>query len=153
VQTVEAGRRGQVEVLELDTEPASWQQSLSPLGVAQMLKPDLRLVTVCGDYEEHWFIEADMASEHLPVILRQCAAYEAFRATGRYQAVHGLFPAVLWVTPTEARAAAIRAAVGRTAGLGVPGGPRPGRDGLTPCFRRPRAGLGLDFPAEESVNV
>lgn len=117
VQTVEAGRRGHVEVLELDTEPASWQQSLSPLGVAQMLKPDLRLVTVCGDYEEHWFIEADMASEHLPVILRQCAAYEVFRASGRYQAAHGLFPVVLWVTPTEARAAAIRAAVGRTAGL------------------------------------
>jgi len=117
VQAVEAGRRGHIEVLELDTEPASWQQSLSPLGVAQTLKPDLRLVTVCGDYEEHWFIEADMASEHLPVILRQCAAYEAFRATGRYQALHGLFPAVLWVTPTEARAAAIRAAVGRTAGL------------------------------------
>jgi len=53
----------------------------------------------------------------LPVIVRQCQAYEAFRATGRYQAAHGLFPAVLWVTPTEARAAAIRAAVGRTAGL------------------------------------
>jgi len=117
VRTVEAGRRGHIEVVELDSEPASWQQSLSPLGVAQTLKPDLRLVTVCGEYEEHWFIEADLASEHLPVILRQCAAYEAFRATGRYQAAHGLFPAVLWVTPTEARAAAIRAAVGRTAGL------------------------------------
>lgn len=117
VETIEAGRRNEVEVLELETEPASWQQSLSPFGVAQTLKPDLRLVTASGDYEEHWFIEVDMASEHLPVILRQCAAYETFRATGRYQAAHGLFPAVAWVTPTEARAAAIRAAVGRTKGL------------------------------------
>jgi len=117
VETIEAGRHGDVEVLELQTEPASWQQSLSQFGTLQTLKPDLRLVTARGDYEEHWFIEADLASEHMPVIVRQCKAYEAFRATGRYQAAHGLFPAVLWVTPTEARAAAIRAAVGRTAGL------------------------------------
>ncbi|MHB1801869.1 MAG: replication-relaxation family protein [Actinomycetes bacterium] len=117
VQTIEAGRNGAIEVLELETEPASWQESLSAFGTLQTLKPDLRLVTARGDYEEHWFIEADLASEHLPVILRQCAAYESFRATGRYQAAHGLSPAVLWVTPTEARAAAIRAAVGRTTGL------------------------------------
>lgn len=111
VRAIEAERHGDLEILELETEPTSWQQSLSPFGVVQTLKPDLRLVTAEGDYEQHWFIEADMASEHLPVILRQCAAYEAFRATGRYQAAHGVFPAVLWVTPTESRAAAVRAAV------------------------------------------
>ena len=118
VQTIEAGRHGDLEVLELQTEPASWQESLSAFGTLLTLKPDLRLVAARGDYEEHWFIEADLASEHLPVIVRQCAAYESFQATGRYQATHGLFPAVLWVTPTEARATAVRAAVGRTAGLG-----------------------------------
>ena len=116
-QTIEAGRHGHLEVLELQTEPASWQQSLSRFGPVQMLKPDLRLVTASGEYEHHWFIEADLDSEHLPVILRQCAAYEAFRATGRYQAAHGLFPAVLWVTPTGTRAAAIRAAVGASSAL------------------------------------
>ena len=103
VQTIEAERAGDLEVLELQTEPASWQQSLSRFGTTQTLKPDLRLVTASGDYEQHRFVEADMATEHLPVILRQCAAYQAFRATGRYQAAHGLFPAVLWVTPTPAR--------------------------------------------------
>lgn len=117
VQTIEAARHGQLEVLELQTEPANWQQSLSPHGVTQTLKPDLLLVTASGDYEHHWFIEADLATEHLPVVVRQCTAYEAFRATGRYQAAHGLFPAVLWVVPTEARAAAIRAAVAATTTL------------------------------------
>jgi len=117
VQAIEAMRHGDLEVLALETEPVSWQESLSAFGTLQTLKPDLRLVTARGDYEEHWFVEADLASEHLPVIVRQCAAYESFRDTGRYQATHGLFPAVLWVTPTEARAAALRAAVGRTAGL------------------------------------
>ena len=117
VQAIEAGRHGDIEVLEVRTEPASWQQSLSRFGTVQTLKPDLLLVTASGEYEHHWFIEADLATEHLPVILRQCAAYEAFRATGRYQAAHGLFPAVLWVAPAPARAAAIRAAVGATSGL------------------------------------
>jgi len=117
VQLVEVERRGELEVLELQTEPASWQQSLNRFGTAQTLKPDLRLVAAVGDYEHHWFIEVDMATEHLPVIVRQCVAYQAFRATGRYEAAHGLFPAVLWVAPTEARAAAVRAAVAATRGL------------------------------------
>lgn len=119
IQVVEASRRGAVEVLRIDTEPASWEQSLSRHGVAQWLKPDLRLVTATAEEEYHWFVEADLATEHLPVILRQCSAYQAFRATGRYQAVHGVFPAILWVTPTPGRAAAIRAAVAAGA---APGG-------------------------------
>lgn len=109
VQTIEAARGGSLEVLGLQTEPASWQQSLSRHGTVQWLKPDLRLVTARGDYEHHWFIEADLATEHLPVILRQCAAYQAFRATGRYQAAHALFPAVVWVVPSERRRAQLRA--------------------------------------------
>ena len=117
VRTIEAGRQGDLEVLEVQAEPASWQQSLSRFGTALTLKPDLRLVTASDDYEHHWFIEVDMASEHMPVIMRQCAAYEAFRATGRYQATHGVFPGVLWVVPGSARAGAIRAAVAATAGL------------------------------------
>lgn len=117
IQAIEAARRGDIEVLDLRTEPASWQQSLSRFGTMQTLKPDLLLITASGDYEQHWFIEADLDSEHMPVIVRQCVAYEAFRATGRYQAENGLFPAVLWVAPAPARAAAIRAAVAATAGL------------------------------------
>jgi hypothetical protein len=117
VQTLEAARAGLVHVLVLEAEPASWQQSLSTYGAVQRLKPDLHLITARGDYEHHWFIEADMATEHLPVILRQCAAYESFRATGRYQRTHGLFPAVLWVTPTVGRLGAVRAAVAASEAL------------------------------------
>lgn len=115
VQTIEAGRSGTIELLQIETEPASWQQSLSWHGTVQWLKPDLRIVTASADEEFHWFVEADMASEHLPVIVRQCQAYETYRASGRYQAAHGLFPAVLWVVPTLARAAALRGAVAATA--------------------------------------
>ena len=117
VRTIAAGRQGYLEVLKVQAEPASWQQSFSRFGTALTLKPDLRLVIASDDYEHHWFIEVDMASEHMPVIMRQCAAYEAFRAAGRYQATHGLFPVVLWVVPGSARAEAIRAAVAATTGL------------------------------------
>lgn len=118
VQAVEASRGGAIEVLQIDTEPTSWQQSLSRHGTAQWLKPDLRLVTATATDEFHRFIEMDLATEHLPVIVRQCTAYQAYRATGRYQAAHGLFPAVLWVTPTEARAVAIWAAVAAAVAAG-----------------------------------
>lgn len=120
VRTIEAARSSpeRLEVLNVQTEPDSWQQSLSGQGVVQMLKPDLLLTTATGDYEHHWFIEADLATEHLPVICRQCDAYRAFRACGRYQAAHGLFPAVLWVTPTEARARALRAPMAATSEAG-----------------------------------
>ncbi len=117
VRTIEAERHGDLEVLEIQAEPASWLQSLSRFGTALTLKPDLHLVIASGDYEHHWFVEVDMASEHMPVIMRQCTAYETYRATGRYQAAHGLFPGVLWVVPGSARAGAIRTAVAATAGL------------------------------------
>lgn len=108
VQAIEAQRCGHIDTLEVQTEPASWQQSLSRFGTAQTLKPDLRLVTASGDYEHHWFLEADLASEHQPVIARQSLAYQDFRSTGRYQAEHGLFPAVVWVVPEEARRSQLR---------------------------------------------
>jgi hypothetical protein len=117
LRIIQTERHGELELLELQTEPSSWQPFLSRFGTTQILKPDLRIMTAQSDFENHWFIEVDLASEHMPVILRQCVAYEAFRATGRYQAAYGLFPAVVWVCPTVARAEAIRAAVAATAGL------------------------------------
>ncbi len=117
IQTLEASRTrspNAFDVLTLKTEPASWQASLGRHGTACTLKPDLWLIAASGDYEHHWFIEIDLATEHLPVIRRQCEAYQAFRMSGRYQAKHGLFPAVLWIAPNPARAAALRAAVRAT---------------------------------------
>lgn len=103
VQAVEADRQDDFQLLDLQTEPANWQASLSQFGAVQTLKPDLWLTTATVEFEHHWFIEIDLDSEHLPVIVRQCLAYQTFRATGRYQAAHGLFLAVVWVVPTERR--------------------------------------------------
>ncbi len=119
LQVIEADRAGQLKITDLQTEPASWQTSLSPHGTTLTLKPDLRLVTTNGDYEDHWFLEADLATEHLPVIVRQCTAYQTYRETGRYQTSHGLFPAVVWIVPTEHRRVSVSARILAEAQLDV----------------------------------
>lgn len=117
VLAVEAERASAFEILSLDAEPGSWQPYLGPTGTRTVLKPDLALVTRSADFEDHWFLEADLDTEHLPVIVRQARAYDAFRGSGRYEAAHGLFPRVLWVTPSQARSAAIRAALRHAGGI------------------------------------
>lgn len=112
-------------VEELVTEPKNWRSYLGPHGETRWLKPDLYVVTVHqddeGEYEEHTFLEIDLGTEHLPRIQAKCRMYAAYQATGAYQAAHGLFPAVVWLTtPNPARKAALRAAVAATKGL--PGG-------------------------------
>jgi hypothetical protein len=111
VTLTEAARHGRFELARVEAEPRNWLQYLNPVGVRQWLKPDLAVVTTSGDFEDHWFIEADLDTEHLPVVLRQCQAYQSYQASGRYQATHGLFPVVLWVVPSTARAAGIRRAI------------------------------------------
>lgn len=111
-------------VEQLVTEPKNWRSYLGPHGETRWLKPDLYIVTVHqdsdGEYEEHTFLEIDLGTEHLPRIQAKCRMYAAYQATGAYQAAHGVFPAVVWLTPNPARKAALRAAVAAT--RGVPGG-------------------------------
>lgn len=114
-------------VEQLLTEPGHWRRYLGPAGEVKWLKPDLHVITVVhggdGDYEEHAFLEIDLGTEHLPRIQGKCRVYAAYARTGAYQARHGLFPAVVWLSPDPARRAALRAAVAATTGTaGLPGG-------------------------------
>lgn len=100
-----------LELVSVETEPACWRSFVGPHGTLEWLKPDLSVVTASGDYEDHWFLEADLATEHPPVIVRKAKVYQRFAATGTYQARHGLFPAVAWIVPDMARREAIQAAL------------------------------------------
>jgi protein involved in plasmid replication-relaxation len=100
-----------VEVVNIDTEPSCWQSFVGPHGTFEWLKPDLYAITASGDYEDHWFVEVDLATEHPPVVVRKAKVYQRYAATGGHQARHGLFPAVVWVVPDPARQAAIEAAL------------------------------------------
>jgi Replication-relaxation len=102
---------GAVELVVLETEPACWRSFVGPHGTLEWLKPDLYAVTASADYEDHWFIEADLATEHPPVIVRKAKMYQRYAAAGVHQARHSLFPAVVWVVPDTARRTALEAAL------------------------------------------
>lgn len=108
---VTAARAGLVELLSVQIEPACWRPYTGLGGTREVLKPDLFAVTASGEYEDHWFIEIDRATESLPVLIRQCQLYEAYRRSGTEQATAGLFPRVLWVVPDKLRATRLRAAL------------------------------------------
>jgi hypothetical protein len=70
------------------------------------------MITISGDdFDDYWYVEIDMGTESLPVLLRKSRTYEEYRRTGRAQAEHGVFPRVLWMLPTETRAARLRAGI------------------------------------------
>ncbi len=100
-----------VEVISVQTEPSCWRSFVGPHGQLEWLKPDLYAVTASGDFEDHWFCEADLATEHPPVVVRKAKVYQRYAATGAHQARHGLFPAVVWVVPDTARQGALEAAL------------------------------------------
>jgi len=147
VRLIEASRTGAAELLRLDTEPACWRSFVAPTGAVEWLKPDLYVITASSDFEDHAFVEVDLGTEHVTTVLRKARAYQRYRATGRHEADHGVFPAVTWVVPNGLREGALTAAFGADAALagdlhrvttadaalaalGVPG--VPGRDDETP---------------------
>ncbi|HVA08408.1 MAG TPA: replication-relaxation family protein [Acidimicrobiales bacterium] len=111
VRLHEFADQGLIELTTLETEPGCWRSFVSPHGTLEWLKPDLYAVTASGDYEDHWFLEADRATEHPAVVIRKAKAYQRYAATGAHQARHGLFPAVAWVVPDTARREALQAAL------------------------------------------
>ncbi|MFJ8489440.1 replication-relaxation family protein [Streptomyces sp. NPDC094038] len=111
IHLYELGRRGKIELLQLEAEPECWRTFLSAYGARQWLKPDLFAITAGGDFEHHWFIEADNATEHTPVIVRKALQYQRYANTDIHQQEHGLFPAVVWVVPNSKRQTAIQTAL------------------------------------------
>jgi len=102
VLTVEISRTDVVEISEFQTEPSCWRHWGS--GV---LKPDAYLATVTPEFEDHWFIEVDRATESSTTIARKVTVYEQYHRTGIEQAKVGVFPRVLWVVPNDRRKAQI----------------------------------------------
>lgn len=111
VRLIEAARAGQFELLRLEAEPTCWRSFLTGPGVVTWLKPDLYVVTATDDFEDHTFIEVDLGTEHPPVAVRKARVYQRYRATGRHEAEHGVFPAVAWVVPDTARLTALQGAL------------------------------------------
>lgn len=89
--------------LTVQTEPACWRNYLSPLGQQLILRPDLHLTVTTSKYTDSYFVEVDRATENPARVIATCWQYVRYRRTGTEQKVRGVFPAVLWIVPTEKR--------------------------------------------------
>lgn len=103
LRLTEAARRGAITLLGIQHEPDCWRAYNGAGGGVVRLKPDLAIVTATDQFEDHWFIEVDLASEPPSRIIRTCLNYEEYRRSGVEQRQLGLFPAVVWIVPTVRR--------------------------------------------------
>jgi hypothetical protein len=118
VRFTETSRTSGLDIVRIETEPVNWQRYLSPGGSAQWLKPDLYAITAVGDFEDHRYIQEPTSTPN--TCPRSSARAPPTRPTSSAvatQARHGVFPIVIWVVPTTARAESIRQAVIGQVGL------------------------------------
>lgn len=101
---------GRFDLLALDAEPTCWRTFTTGSGTTT-LKPDLFVVTADATTETHSFVEVDLSTEHVPVVLRKCRTYQRYCRTGEEHAQRGLFPAVVWIVPTSKRARQLHDAI------------------------------------------
>lgn len=116
---VRANRAGELELLTVELEPACWRPYVAASGSKAVLQPDLLVTTGAGDFEDAWFIEVDLGTEHLPTLVRKCEHYQTYRATGIEQERHGGFPWVVWLLSTDARVAGLQQAIERKRSMDV----------------------------------
>lgn len=103
VRLTEAERRGAVELLDFQAEPAAWRRYPGPGGGVAILKPDAYVRLANGGFEDTYFIEVDRGTEAPSTLARKADAYRAYYAAGIEQRERGVFPRVLWTTPNERR--------------------------------------------------
>lgn len=103
VQLVEISRRHKKVVLaSVEWEPDCWRPYTQD-GHDLQLKPDLFAITYNDGYEDRWFIELDLNTEALPVVLDKCKRYYQYFRTGIEQRQHEVFPLTIWIVPDENR--------------------------------------------------
>jgi hypothetical protein len=111
VRLMERARRGDFRLDAFDTEPACWR----PLVPRGWLKPDAYLSLVSPRYQDQWFVEIDLGTEHLPVIRRKCEVYLDYLRRGRREPDE-VMPRVVWSVPDEKRRADLSGVVSTVKG-------------------------------------
>jgi hypothetical protein len=103
VNIVAATRHEPIELLSLELEPTSWRHFLGLGGQRRLLRPDLMALTSTGPYEDHWFLEVDLGTEHPPTVVEKCRLYLDYGNSGQEQQKLGVFPRVVWIVLDEDR--------------------------------------------------
>lgn len=99
----ELSRHTDLELAAVHVETDAWRTFLTAHGTTTVLKPDLYAHLATPDFDDHWYLEVDRGTESTPVLLAKCRTYAAYKATGRAQVEHGVFPRVLWIVPSQRR--------------------------------------------------
>jgi len=116
VRLHEADRTGDLELLEIQSEPACWRTFRGGMmGATRItLKPDLFLRIGVGAegaaeaLEDRWAVEVDLASEHRGTLIAKAKRYHA-----HYRASTGVHPRVLWTVPDRRRAEQLEELIGQ----------------------------------------
>jgi hypothetical protein len=103
VGLVLAERRGVIQLLDFEAEPAAWRRYPSPSGGTAVLKPDAFVRIGNGDWLDSYFIEFDRATEAPSTLNRKADTYRGYYASGVEQRERSVFPKVLWLVPHERR--------------------------------------------------
>lgn len=112
VKTVELCRNTEdLKLVKAELEPDCWRPYQKALR-NYILKPDMALVTDLHDTADHdepwiecrWFIEIDLNTESLQMILDKCRRYYDYYQSDIEQRLHDdVFPLVVWIVKTEGR--------------------------------------------------
>jgi hypothetical protein len=100
----EANASDELDLIEVQLEPACWRAFPGPLGGRPTLKPDLFVRIGVGAMEDRWFVEVDLATEARATIAAKVKRYLAHYRSGVEQREYGVYPRVLWAVPDERRA-------------------------------------------------
>jgi hypothetical protein len=113
VRLEEAHRRGDLDLIEAQGEPACWRGFLTGFGRRVILKPDLFVRVGVGALEDRWFLEVDLATEASGTLVAKMKRYLAHYRAGSEQHTHGIYPRVFWAVPNDRRAAQVAKALRR----------------------------------------
>jgi hypothetical protein len=102
VQLTEICIAPDLELVTAHIEPDCWRP-YSYKGKHVTLKPDLFAITICGEYEDRWFIEIDLHTEAPITVLEKCKRYFQYYRSGMEQKEHEIFPLTVWIVPNKAR--------------------------------------------------
>jgi hypothetical protein len=104
-----AAARGELDVIEVQQEPACWRSFLASMGTRLSCKPDLfvRVAAPGSRYESRWAMELDMATESSATIRAKARRHIDYLRSGS-EPVH---PRVLWAVPDTRRAEQIEGAL------------------------------------------
>lgn len=106
-----------IEAVDVEVEPASWRTYQGAGGERRLLQPDLYAEITTSTFLDRSFIEVDLGSESLPVLLKKCHQYEHYRRSGIEQDRYGSFPLVVWLFLDDQRADRLQRAIKRSGTL------------------------------------